>query len=79
MAYYSLDPFGDDREDLRAGVIAATVANASRDPEKGKAFEPGDFFLLGKEPDPEQDAEKKSLEMLTRLQNAMPMLRGNEV
>ena len=29
-AYYALEPFGEDRADLRAGVIASTMANVFR-------------------------------------------------
>ncbi len=30
MLFYGLEPFGERRADLRAGIIAATVANANR-------------------------------------------------
>lgn len=30
QAYYGLEPFGEDRADLRAGIVASTVANVSR-------------------------------------------------
>jgi len=43
-AYYALEPFGDDRADLRAGVIAATTANVFRKsgtpPYKARDFMP---------------------------------------
>lgn len=32
MAYDNIDPFGDQRADLRAGIVAATVANFSMSP-----------------------------------------------
>lgn len=51
MDYAAEEPFGPLREDERAGVIAATLANPYR--EKGrKPFTPGDFFpeLRGPEP-----------------------------
>lgn len=37
---------GEKRADYRAGVIAAILANAHRDPKKGKksGYKPGDFF-----------------------------------
>ncbi len=43
LAVYRLSPFGDERADLRAGIIASTVANchATR---RSKAFEPADFM-----------------------------------
>lgn len=34
MAYAQIEPFGEERADLRAGVVAATVANTARDPKK---------------------------------------------
>lgn len=43
LAYYELEPFGEERGDLRAGIIASTIANVHRDPKKGKAFRPDDF------------------------------------
>ena len=45
MVYYELDPFGEERGDLRAGIVASTIANANRDPKKRrKAFTPADFM-----------------------------------
>lgn len=43
LAYYRLEPWGEERGDLRAGIVASTVANAWR----GKdvlPFNPGDFM-----------------------------------
>ena len=43
LAYYMLDPMGGEREDLRSGIIAATIANVNRG--KGtQPFEPSDFM-----------------------------------
>ena len=36
VAFYGLEPFGPERGDLQAGVVAATVANVNRDPKKQK-------------------------------------------
>ncbi|MEM6560043.1 MAG: hypothetical protein AAF656_00450 [Planctomycetota bacterium] len=41
MAYFDLDPWGEQRADLRAGTIAATVANAHHP--RGR-FKPSDFM-----------------------------------
>ena len=41
-AYHEVDPFGEDRADLRSGIVASVVANANRT--KGRAFKPGDFM-----------------------------------
>jgi hypothetical protein len=43
MAYERLDPFGQYREDYRAGIIAATIANANRS-KKSKPFTPEQFI-----------------------------------
>lgn len=45
IAYYTLEPFGEERADLRAGVLASLLANIHRDPKRQRnPFEPGDFF-----------------------------------
>lgn len=36
MAYYQMEPFGPERGDLQAGIVAATVANVNRDTKKQK-------------------------------------------
>lgn len=57
-AYYSLSPFGDERGDLQAGIVASTIANALRT-EKSKHFRPGDFMPVF-----EQDGQERSPEDL---------------
>jgi len=43
MAFFGLEPFGEERADLRAGIVASTVANVNRG--KGKrAFKPQEFM-----------------------------------
>lgn len=45
LAFYQLEPFGGERDDLRTGIVAATVANVNRDPKKQKRpFEASDFM-----------------------------------
>ena len=36
IAFYQLEPFGPERGDLQAGIVAATVANVNRDAKKQK-------------------------------------------
>jgi hypothetical protein len=43
MAYAQLEPWGEERADLRAGIVASTVANSMRG-KKGKPFKPADFI-----------------------------------
>ncbi len=42
IAYNQLEPIGEERADLRAGIIASTVANVHRG--KRKAFKASDFM-----------------------------------
>lgn len=44
MAFYGLEPFGDRREDLRAGVVAAAVVNGNPWRKAAQAASPADFF-----------------------------------
>lgn len=43
MAFYRLEPFGDERADLRAGIVASTVANSNRG-KRGKITKATDFM-----------------------------------
>lgn len=48
MAYAGIEPFGEERADLRAGIISATVANRMRG--KGeKAHKPQEFMPFREE------------------------------
>lgn len=49
IAYYSIEPFGDRMEDLRAGVVASVVANVNRGKDT-PAFAPLDFVPWAQEP-----------------------------
>lgn len=45
QAYYQIEPWGEDQADLRAGIIASTIANAHRDVKrKPDQFTPQDFM-----------------------------------
>lgn len=45
MAYANLEPFGPEREDQRAGVVAATLANINRDTKaRPEPYSVEDFF-----------------------------------
>lgn len=60
--YSILEPFGEERADLRAGVIASTIANVNRTKASDKVFGPQDFLLKFGEDDtanqPFTDVEK---------------------
>lgn len=42
LAFFTLGPWGPEREDLRAGLIASCVENSQK--VKGKPSQPDDFF-----------------------------------
>ncbi len=42
MGEYQRDPWGEERADLRAGIVAATVANVHRT--KGRSYKHSDFM-----------------------------------
>lgn len=45
MALYGIDPWGEQRADLRAGIVASTIANVNRDARrKPEPFEATDFM-----------------------------------
>ena len=48
FAYYNLNPFGPDVDDLRFGISTSMFANANRDPKKQKAFSLEDFMFSKK-------------------------------
>ncbi len=46
MAYAELEPFGQMRGDLQAGIVASTMMNIYRDRKKrSQPFKPADFIL----------------------------------
>ncbi len=49
MAYEQVEPFGDARGDLQAGVVASTIANVNRG-KRAKSYKPQDFLLQFRKP-----------------------------
>lgn len=45
-ALNEIDPFGEQRADLRIGILASLIANINRDPKKSKPFRPMDFMAF---------------------------------
>lgn len=62
QAYYRLEPFGEERADLRAGIIASTMANTARDPKKhSKPFEPREFMPQFDDEPMDEEQEQEAL------------------
>lgn len=60
MAYDQINPFGEERADLRAGVISSVIANVNRKA-GSKSFTPQDF-MPNFEPKPERTINDEILE-----------------
>ena len=61
MAYYTLEPWGEERADLSRAVIAAAVANTTR--RKGsRAYRPMDF-QPDYDPEPAVDRVTRKLDL----------------
>jgi len=65
MAYFSLEPWGTEVEDWRAGLVASTVANVNRDEKKRKKpFEPKDFIPQRAKPPVEEQSPEEQAKIL---------------
>lgn len=60
QAYHRLSPIGPERGDLRAGIVAATVANCHR-PKGRAAFKPDQFMPKFRRSRRQSDAEIASI------------------
>lgn len=71
MAYAQIEPFGEERSDIRSGVIASTIANVNR--KKGKApYKTKDFMPKFKQPKPViRDISDDIIKVFTKLDKAM--------
>jgi hypothetical protein len=68
-AYYELEPFGEERSDLRSGTIAAVVANTARDPKKRRRpYKASDFMhRFDQEPGEERPRWEAQLALVEQL------------
>ena len=57
MAYGRLEPFGEERDDLRMGIVASVIANSNRGKNQ-KPYKPGDF-MPSFEPETEEQAAER--------------------
>ena len=70
QAYYTLDPFGEERADLRAGIIASVIANVNRDPKKGPPFKPSQFMPLIEEEEKVEQTQEVQMSVLASIARA---------
>jgi hypothetical protein len=57
MAYSRLEPWGEERDDLRMGIVASTIANVNRSKNQ-KPYKPSDF-IPDFEPETEEEAQAR--------------------
>lgn len=68
MAYEELEPFGEERADLRAGIIAALIANIHRDRQmRPKAYVPLDFMPLCKKEESKAEQTPKDQVLIAEI------------
>jgi len=57
LAYSRIEPWGEERDDLRMGIVASTIANVNRSKNQ-KLFTP-DQFMPQFEPETEEQAAER--------------------
>lgn len=82
MAYeHVTGPFGPDRSDIHAGIIASTVANASKG-KRGKKFEPKDFIPQWDKPEQTWEDQLRAVKQIhgsmTRQERRRNMRRSKQ-
>ncbi len=60
IEFYGVDPFGEQRADLRAGIICATMNNRWRGKHE-QAMQPADFMTYHREPEQSPEEIKRQL------------------
>ena len=79
LAYNTLEPFGDERSDLQAALIASTIANSVRDDKlRPQQYEIADFLLdFSREPKkPQTSAQMEAVLMEATLATGGRVIRG---
>ncbi len=72
MAFDLIEPVGELRADMRAGIVASTIANCNRG--RGQsAFSPSDFMPYFKEDG--QDGQMDNEQMHDVMKHALTMLK----
>jgi hypothetical protein len=72
MEFGEIEPWGEERADVRAAIVASTVANANRDPKaRKKPFTVGDFMPKFGEPAKRRQTWQEQLAMAEMLTEAL--------
>lgn len=71
IAFYSIEPWGEERADLRAGIVASTVANVNRNPkQRSKPYSPKDFMPVYDKPPKKQQTMEEMLRVVEMMNTA---------
>ena len=71
QAYAQLEPFGEERADIRMATNTMVLANANRDPKKKRTpYTIEDFMLFRDEPDKPQPSREETAEKVARMMGA---------
>jgi len=57
MAYYQMEPFGEERADLRSAIVASVTANAA----SKRRFKPADFMPRFDRPKPQSEGSMRQM------------------
>lgn len=70
QAYFALEPFGEERADLRSAIVAATIANRLRG-QNEQPKQPSDFMPYREQAPPTPE------DLLAKFAGAVPDPAGN--
>ena len=79
QAYYNLEPWGEQKSDVRTGIIASTIANVNRG-KNTKSFSYEDFILKSKlelEHEARQKKKQSSKQLSKTLMGMVKKKHGN--
>lgn len=62
MAYAQIEPFGEERQDVRQAIIACTVANSV--PRKGRPYTVNDFMPKFRQPMTDDEIKNELLKLV---------------
>lgn len=79
MLYAQVEPFGEERADLRSAIVASTVANVQRDPKQQREPYTAQDFMPRFEPPEEPDPEERWRRILQKVEHLNAALGGRDL
>jgi hypothetical protein len=75
-AYYQIQPFGEQRQDFRFGMMLSMMANIHRQ-KGGKSYRPFDFMPWADRPQMTSDQMHRNLAQFAKMHNARMKAKRN--